>query len=79
MLKPCGTITQVALVSLLRSNLTRLDESRELLSELTCSKDHVCAKLILRKETIIAFISFVLHHLRILKDISCLMLDLFIT
>jgi hypothetical protein len=55
---------KVALASLLKSNLTRLDESRELLSELTCWKDHVYAKLIPRKETIIAFISFLLHHLR---------------
>jgi len=44
--------------------LTRLDGSQELLSELTCWKDHVCAKLIPRKEIIIAFTSFVLHHLR---------------
>ncbi|PWZ32837.1 Myosin-17 [Zea mays] len=70
MLKLCEITTQVALASLLRSNLTRLDGSQELLSELTCWKDHVCAKLILQKEITIAFIFFVPHHLRYISKLS---------
>jgi len=60
----CIISGKVALASLLRSNLTRLDGSQELLSELTCWKDHVFTKLIPRKEIIIAFTFFVMHHLR---------------
>jgi hypothetical protein len=62
---------KVASASLLRSNLTRLDGSQELPSELTCWKDHVCAKLMPQKEIIIAFTSFVLHHLRYVFRLTC--------
>lgn len=54
----------VDLVSLWRSNLTKAEEYQELLSELTCWKDHVFVRCLIQREIIIASTCFVLHHLR---------------
>jgi hypothetical protein len=55
----------VVLVSLLRSNLIRVEESQAQLFVHTFLRDLVFAKLMIRSATITAFIFFVLHHRRL--------------
>ena len=56
----------VVLVNLLRSNLTRVVESREQPFEHTFWRDLGSARLMILNATITAFIFFVLHHRRLL-------------
>ncbi|XP_030953020.1 myosin-17-like isoform X2 [Quercus lobata] len=62
--KRLGTTTQVVLVNLLRSNLTRVGGYLGQLYELICSKDLVFAKFQILKETTTAFTFSVQHHWR---------------
>ncbi|KAG7030324.1 Myosin-11 [Cucurbita argyrosperma subsp. argyrosperma] len=60
----------VALVNLLKSSLTSMEESQEQLSELTSSRDLVFAKCLIPSAIIIAFTSFVLHLRRFSAEIE---------